>query len=116
MLEKKLKSWNMGIKGFCPTALSNIYGFYSKYVDICGGRRKHVTLGETRSWAVNSDNEFVFKIKDLHRTPLEFRTGFLAGGLLIWKYRLFLACCDNNKRTTKTAEMSCVLNVWQTTN
>ena len=27
-----------------------------------------------------SDNEFVFKIRALHFTPLEFRTGFLAGG------------------------------------
>ena len=27
--------------------------------------------------------EFVFKIRALHCTPLEFRTGFLAGGLLI---------------------------------
>ena len=26
------------------------------------------------------DNEFVFKIRALHCTPLEFRTGFLAGG------------------------------------
>ena len=30
--------------------------------------------------AVNSDNEFVFKTRALHCTPLEFRTGFLAGG------------------------------------
>ena len=55
MLEKKLKGWNMEIKGFCPTALSNTYGLYLKYVHISGGRRK------ARSWAVNSDNEFVFK-------------------------------------------------------
>ena len=28
------------------------------------------------SWAVNSDNQYDFKISDLHCTPLEFRTGF----------------------------------------
>ena len=69
MLEKKVRSLNMEIKVFCPTALSNTYEFYSKYV-----------MGR---WAVNSDNKFVFKIRAFHCTPLEFRTGFLAGGLLI---------------------------------
>ena len=44
------------------------------------GRHKHVTWCEARSWAVNSDNKFVFKIKALHCTPLEFRIGFLVGG------------------------------------
>ena len=33
---KKLKSWNMEIKRFCPTALSNTYGLYLKYVHISG--------------------------------------------------------------------------------
>ena len=43
------------------------------------GRCKHVTWREALSWAVNNDNQFVFKIRPLHCTPLEFRTGFLAG-------------------------------------
>ena len=40
----------------------------------------NVTWHEARRWAVNSDNKFVFKIKALHCTPLEFRIGFLVGG------------------------------------
>ena len=28
----------------------------------------------------DSDNEFISKIRAVHCTPLEFRTGFLAGG------------------------------------
>ena len=34
--------------------------------------------------------EFVFKARALHCTPLEFRAGLLAGGLLIWKRRLLV--------------------------
>ena len=39
-----------------------------------------MTWRDAWSWAVTSDNEFVFKIKALHCTPLEFRIGFLVGG------------------------------------
>ena len=80
MLEIKLKGWNTEIKGFCPTAFSNTDGLYLKYVHISGGGRKHVTLPKAKSWAVNSGNKFVFKIRALHCTSLEFRTGFLARG------------------------------------
>ena len=40
---------------------------------------RDVTWRDARGWAMNSDNEFVFKIRALHCNPLEFRTEFLAG-------------------------------------
>ena len=55
-------------------------------------------MREARSWAVNSDKEFVFKIRALHCTPLEFRTGFLAGAFNL-KVATIRSLPLHNKRT-----------------
>ena len=75
---KKVEKLKYGEKSFLSN--STLQYLWIKYVHISRGRRKHVTWRKAQSWAVNSDNKFVFKIRALHCTPLEFRTAILAGG------------------------------------